>query len=351
MITIKALRPGDIDFLQRANALYSVDFRAIGESFDMEIIDMWKYENLMPWVVSDKHASSNELSKLLKYDNTNVLIEVPMAEKATKSVFERLSSKQLPAGINELWTAIPHPEADRLCAEKNLKINYSYADFLKFNDKIHQKELFGDQTPKWNKVSEADLDGGYLERNVYFKRQFGSGGYTLHRSAEFSDVEGMKGKLFEDGTSLWFAEDTVKGTPSSIQVAKSASLGTVIFGYSQQKIIDNKHFAGSDMMGVGLLTPEMIAQLESALEKLNGLLADYEGFFGIDFMLDGSKIHILEANVRLTAATIPTLIMNEHGRDRAEYFEDYAIGDVTENDVVIGMHPDKDKGDIVRLLS
>lgn len=351
MITFKALKPSEIDFLQKGHALYSVDFRAIGESLDLEIVDMWKYENLMPWVLTNKHVATNELSCALQYSSSNSLLEIPMAEKATSSVYQRLSSAKIPENVSELWVAIPHPDADRFATDHNLNINYSYSDFKKNNDKIVQKELLGHQTPIWSKIDAEGVDESYLKRDVYFKRQFGSGGYTLHRSAEFNTVEEMKDKIFNDGFSLWFVEDAVQGIPSSIQVAKSKSLGTVIFGYSQQKIIDNKHFAGSEMMSLDSITPEVKEQLISGIEKLHPLIENYEGFFGIDFMLNGSTISILEANIRLTAATIPTLMMNEKDKDHSEYFEDYAVSDLTQNDVVIGMHPDKDKCDIVRFSS
>jgi hypothetical protein len=351
MIAVKALTPADIDFLQKISSLYSVDFRAIGESLDLEIIDMWKYENLMPWVLKNKYVVTNGLSKLLQYDNENFLLEIPMGGKATISVFERLSTLQLSAEVKDLWTAIPHPAADAFSAERNLRINYTYSDFLKNNDKISQKELLGDQTPKWKKISIEDVDSSFLERDVYFKRQFGSGGYTLHRSAEFNDVNIMKDTIFNDNFSLWFAEETVKGIPASIQVIKSASLGTVIFGYTRQKIIDNKYFAGSDLLNLHSLTPEIIMQLESAIEKLKPLLENYEGFFGIDFMLDQLNVNILEANIRFTAATIPTLLMNERMKHTGEYFEDYSIRDLMDGDLAIGMHPHKDTCDIVRFFS
>jgi len=351
MITVKALKPAEIDFLQRISSLYSVDFRAIGESLELEIIDMWKYENLMPWIVKNKYVATNELSKSLHYNNENFLLENPMGLKATISIFERLSSMQLPTEVNKLWTAIPHPAADTLSSEKNLSINYKYSDFLKNNDKISQKELLGDQTPEWKRIVSEDLDSSFLERDVYFKRQYGSGGYTLHRSIEFNNVEEMKNKIFNDDFSLWFVEEAVKGIPSSIQVVKSKELGAVIFGYSRQKIIDNKHFAGSEMVSLDTLSSDVMEQLKAGIEKLNPILENYEGFFGIDFMLNGSSVIILEANIRLTAATIPTLIMNDKEGDRAEYFEDFSINDLTDNDLAIGIHPDKDKCDIVRFFS
>jgi hypothetical protein len=74
---------------------------------------------------------------------------------------------------------------------------------------------------------------------------------------------------------------------------------------------------------------------------LGKLLKDYIGFFGLDFIIgEDGMVLILEANIRLTAATIPTLLANMAGGTDASYKEDLNLDNLLESDVVLAQGED-----------
>lgn len=346
MIQIKAIQPSDIDFLQRKYTLYTIDFRAIGEALNMEIVDMWKYENLLPWILADQNVVVNERHSDIFYRHSNTFLTAQTAPKASTSIYKRMTAINLPESIQSLWTAIPHPDADRFCEERNIRNSTSYTDFLRRNDKLAQKRLLLEQTPKWALVGKNDLTAKTWSKG-FFKRQYGSGGFTIFTIDEVLSDGNARG-MFDDPKALWFYEEFASGFPCSIQCLRSDSLGTVIFGFSKQKIAEGKHYYGSDLQEMNELSIDVSNQLMQAIEKLDPLLDDYEGFFGIDFMLDGSIVSILEANIRLTAATIPTLLKNEYHLKNCAYIEDVAQADAEKDDLRLTIHPDGDKNDSIR---
>jgi hypothetical protein len=334
-------------------ALYTVDFRAIGEALDREIIDMWKYENLLPWVLSRQCVTVNEMSTEMVYRHSNSLFVIPVAQKASTSIYERMMDSTLPEGITSLWTAIPHPAADELCRLRKLHNHVSYSDFLRRNDKISQKRLFLDQTPNWREVNKQDMAillQTESSKKGFLKRQYGSGGFTIFTMEEMRNNQ-ISDDMFKAGEMRWFYEEFAAGIPCSIQCVRSNDTGSIIFGFSRQKINAGKYYHGSDLLELDELTQPVIKQLMSAIEKLEPLLRDYVGFFGIDFMLDGSQVSILEANVRLTAVTIPTLLKNEYDMKHCTYTEDALLTDVIETDLVLTLHPDGNKCDLIHFSS
>lgn len=322
MITISAIKPQDFLFLQKEPTLYSGDFRAVGESLLYDIPTMWKYENLLPWILDNQVVAVNDGYKKLQYPATNQYLVAPRPQGAKQSLLNRLEWPTTPS-VESLWVAVPHPDTDSLAQEHSLSLNYTYVDFLQRNDKIRQKELLADSSPPWELLkTPADIEKIASEKTSGFiKRRHGSGGYTvfpvnqLEMSDEFRDLTQK---------SEWFFEDEAKGTPFSIQcVHHPQDDTTIIFGYSKQHIANGKYFIGSSLLPVTELTETALHQLETGIKRLQPLLKGYEGFFGLDFIVDeNDEVQILEANIRLTAATVPTLLMNMSGHTNAEFRED-----------------------------
>jgi hypothetical protein len=76
--------------------------------------------------------------------------------------------------IKNVFAFIPHPAFDTFCSKKNLKLSYSYRDFVAFNDKIQQKKIVT-HTPKWNIIHNfSELDAIQNKADFYVKRGIGS---------------------------------------------------------------------------------------------------------------------------------------------------------------------------------
>lgn len=91
-------------------------------------------------------------------------------------------------------------------------------------------------------------------------------------------------------------------------------------------------------------------QVEQAIKKLDGLLKNYEGFYGIDFIVTDAKIlYVLEANVRMTAMTIPVLVANNLNKP-FDFLEDVQTAQVAENDIVIAEDLVRKTADVLRLF-
>lgn len=318
------LKPSQITFLNNEKALYSCDMRAIGESMDHVIPAMWNYENLMPWVLEGKHVLVNDVSGI-EYARNNKLIPVSMGSDPRLSIYNRFSESGSSLDTSELWVAVPHPDADILAERNKYRLNFTYLDFMEKNDKFIQKELLGDLTPAWHKVRGLAGVNGILKSNKsgYLKRRHGSGGFTVFKvDTENDDPKFLD--LFEKSPDDWFFEEIAPGSPHSIQCVKYRdSDDVIIFGYSDQIIDSGKYFAGSRIKMLESLSAGCFDQLSTAIQRLSPVLRDYEGFFGLDFMMDeAGKVSVLEANIRLTAATVPTLLTNLVGGGDSKYLED-----------------------------
>lgn len=351
MIIKQTIKPKEIKFLQDNQTLYIFDFRALGESMEYDIPAMWKYENLMPWILEGGYAVVNESHQDIHYPSENKLLVVGKGKDARISVVEKLCKKKIPAGIKSLWVAAPHPDADQLAEQKNLTINYTYSDFLFRNDKIRQKELLKKMTPVWKIVkNEKELDILRKSRKTGFiKRKLGSGGYTVFDIGKIAGNEDFE-KLFLQATDEWYFEEFAKGETYSVQCLMDKEPDDiVVFGYSKQRMAEGKCFIGSEILSLNDLRDDIFMQLKKGIKLMNPLLKDYIGFFGIDFIVGKEgKVDILEFNIRTTAATVPTLLSNNTG-SRAFYEEDLPIDKIEDEDIILTKDSDSKCVDVFRL--
>lgn len=298
--------------------------RSIGESLEYDIPAMWKYENLTPWLVDGKYVLVNDTLDI-KYPKMNQLIVVDKDKNAKVSLYKRAASQTMPANLEDLWVGVPSPDADEFASNNNYKINYSYDSFLIKNNKFTQKGLLGDLTPNWYSIaSQADIDQVLKSKAAgYFKRRYGSGGYTIFKTSEATHEPKFLA-LFAESPNDWFFEDEVTGIPCSVQFVKYKSdESVVLFGFTEQIVDAGKYFIGSKIQPLSALSSTCLRQIEEAIDRLSPILRDYEGFFGLDFILsEDGNISVLEANVRLTSATIPALLSNLAGGVGAIYRED-----------------------------
>lgn len=352
MITKHALIPSEIPFLRKRQTLYVSDFRAISESMLYRIPTMWKYENLLPWILDGQQVATNEDAGSITYPQHNTLLCTEKASDPRISVFERIE-KCLTAqsGLSALWVAIPHPKADELASKYQMSLNYAYSDFERYNDKIQQKKILDKYTPIWRKINSIEE----LEKIInsyhqgFIKRRFGSGGYTVFPVSKTQNDQNFK-NLFSQSPNEWYFESFAEGIPYSIQCVRNKELESIIvFGFTQQLVSEGKHFVGSDIFPLKNLSGAVWKQLEEILLRINYFLHGYEGFFGIDFMINQSiTVSVLEANVRLTAATIPTLVMNAWKKTKAEYREDVPFDQIKPNDTILTNDTFEQTSDILR---
>lgn len=341
-------RTNQICFLNSKKTIYSCDFRATGESFSYQIPEMWKYENLTPWLLNKGYALINNDNKI-EYQNTYKPIVVPKSKHANESIYSRALNIKMPATVSKLWVAVPHPDADKLAQQLNLKLNYNYNDFLQKNDKLTQKELLGDISPKWLRVKTLDDARDFETKypNCYIKRRVGSGGFTVFTS-ENKFNEPKLTELFRQSPTDWYVEKRIVGNSYSIQcLIKEKGDDVSVFGYAKQEITDDKYFTGAHILPLVDLSQHTLQQLTTAISRLKPLLNNYQGFFGIDFIQTRSgKIYILEANIRMTALTIPTLIINELGGPEGYFKEDNNVPSAT---IVLSWNNDKLTGDTLSI--
>ena len=83
--------------------------------------------------------------------------------------------------------------------------------------------------------------------------------------------------------------------------------------------------------------------------RIDSLIHSYTGFFGIDLMISKDSLDVLECNIRLTAATLPTLLANAIGVYRyVEYFEEVPLLSVDTADTVLVRSEYTDSAHIIR---
>lgn len=124
---------------------------------------------------------------------------------------------------------------------------------------------------------------------------------------------------------------------------------TIVFGFVNQLIADNTHFMGGHILPL-LKTEALIQeQIQQSINKLEGLLENYEGFYGVDFILTRTKkVYVLEANVRMTAMTIPVLIANDLNK-YLTFVEDVSITNVRSDDILITKDLVRKTADVLRV--
>lgn len=346
LITYDPLVPSEVSELQVAGAVYSTDFRATGEALDYDIPAMWKYENLAPWLCANTHSKYlvNEGSSDLSYNGLSShsqILSIKKGEHASESIYSRFKKRFAgKVDILSLWVGVPHPDADNLARELNIPINYKYGSFLVLNDKISQKKLIPTHlTPDWTELHSvedmpSDADG-------YVKNRIGAGGFGITRVRPSVD-NGNPGELIKN---TFYFEKYINGAPSSIQCHKNGKSVTV-FGYSTQTITDGQYYTGSIIHSISDLVVSDRKPLEEIIQALSPLMDSYDGFFGIDYIKADRGVYFLEANIRMTAVTIPTLLFNITDRNTACFTED-ADSEVS-GDVVLTKNSAENTRDILR---
>jgi len=263
----------------------------------------------------NQHTAVNQYAVKLPHPDRNDLFVVPITGDPRPSIYTRMNELILPDEIGQIYVCIPHPEADAFASIRNLSINYNYPDFLKFNDKIAQKTLLGDLTPRWEIIDPKSHVFDESE-DCFYKRDNGAGGYATFHS---SDLQGMK-RPSRKYPARWFKEVTVEGEPHSVQIYRTIDGEYLVFGYSEMRIIELKTYAGGMMRRIDSLNPQKRILIQEALRRLDILLTGYTGFLGLDFMENANDIVVLEANVRVTMATFATLELNASDQEELSFY-------------------------------
>jgi hypothetical protein len=314
-VDFQNLRVKDLPFLNDPETLYTFDPRSMLD----ECLGKHRYivscENLLSQLLRHQHIAVNQYALKHTTSDRNHLFIAEISGDPRIPLYTRLRGKALPPEIRRLYVAVPHPEADLLASENGLEINYCYADYLKYNNKIQQKERWGDLTPPW-KIIDPKTFCFDENADCYYKRENGSGGYaTFHAS----DLQGMK-MPSNKYPSRWYMEKTVHGEPNSVQIYRDTEGNYTIFGYSFMKIISRKNYAGGLMRKTDSIPDFVRKGVTLALNRLHPLLEGYSGFMGLDFIENGEYLQVLEANVRVTMATFATLQLHESGQQELAFY-------------------------------
>ena len=352
-LIIEKLTVDSIEEFNRDDTLYIVDFRATGESLSHEIHSMFIYENLSQWLCSTdidaRHGvyavNSRDIQRTdLTY--SKLIVALPESNPS-RSIIDRIG--QLPAGVSRIWTGIPHPAIDTYALSSKMTHNYQYVDFLRYNDKLQQKAVFGDVSPSFFKINtQKDLDKAVAFSTGYIKSSIGAGGFSVLSVADQADKIKKKAVEIISGDVPWYYEQSAMGTPQSVQVYKKGDRYTM-FGHAEQ-YVEGTSYVGARLLDVYDMDASLVAFLQTVCERINPFLATYEGFFGIDIMVDESEVYVLELNVRLTATTIPTLVVNNTGKhEKVEYLEEIPLSEVQENDVILTESADKRELCVLRI--
>ncbi len=266
-------------------------------------------------MLSNQHTAVNQYATKLPHPERNELYIVPITGDPRPSLFARMKTLVLPDEIEQLYVCVPHPEADTLAADLNLKLNYNHTDFLKYNDKIAQKTLLGDLTPEWSLIDPKTHDFDDSE-DCFYKRANGAGGYATFHSTDRQHMKLPSRKY----PARWYKEATVEGEPRSVQIYRALNGEYIVFGYSEMRIIERKTYAGGLMRRIEFLDLEKREQIQKALQRMDSLFQGYNGFLGLDFMENGNNIQLLEANVRVTMATFATLELNASDQQELSFY-------------------------------
>lgn len=305
----------DIPILSNPETLYTFDPRSILD----ECLGKHRYlvscENLLTNILYKQQVVVNQYAIKHGDPDRNNWWTAFITGDPRIPLYIRMNDLTLPDSIKNLFVAVPHPEADKLAMEKGWNINFTYPDFLTYNNKISQKELLGNLTPDWELIDPKVYVFNELD-DCYFKRDLGAGGYATFHS---SDLTGMK-LPSRKYPSRWFKEATQQGDPRSVQIVRHGPGSYTVFGYSDMKIVAKKNYAGGLMKRTDCLTNMHRDFISSALERLDSLFKGYTGFMGLDFLEQTDRLFFLEANVRVTMATFATLQLNESSGEQLEFY-------------------------------
>lgn len=339
--------------LNRDDTLYLVDFRATGESLTHEIRSMYIYENLSQWLCSTDSDTAEGVYVVNTpsiqrddIDSNHLAVALP-ASSASVSVIDRID--HIPSGISRIWSGIAHSSIDERASALKITNNYRYSDFLRYNNKLKQKEIFGNLSPKFFEINnQADLDKALSIGVGYVKSSAGAGGFSVFNIAHQSEkVRSRADKILADETT-WYYEDEATGRPQSIQIYKQGNSYT-LFGHAEQ-YIEGTNYVGAKLFDVNDMDVKLVDFVKDLCGRIDSLLSKYEGFFGIDIMVDTSGISVLELNVRLTSTSIPTLIANNTGKHgKVEYLEEISKDEVLEGDILLAQSLDKKEVCVLRV--
>ncbi len=346
-LIIKSLCVNDIPSLRTNDTLYVVDFRATGETINHKIYDMFKYENLSVWLQNNNVDGALYSSNSTNNQNNSII--APVSDDPSISVINRLP--KIPSSIKKLWMAVPHPDADTFSKLHKIELNYKYTDFIHLNDKLAQKKYLGKYTPNFTPIkTPQDIENAIKRKSGFAKSSIGAGGYKV------IDISQNSQKLLSHATRIladnnsWYIEEAVIGTPQSVQIYKKEDGSNVLFGYAEQ-YMNSTNYIGARLLPLSTITDKLLAQLQDVNDLIAPLLSQYDGFYGIDFILkENGEISVLELNVRITATTIPTLLANGTGsHESVEYFEDINASDMQQNDIILTKLPNDASTDILRI--
>ena len=347
------LTVNDVAELNNANTLYIVDFRATGESLSHEIDSMFIYENLSQWLLRTSPISSNgyyavNSAQLQRGDLGSTALVAPPAAQPSASVIARLPHH--PAAVHSLWAGIPHPAIDTYAHANNLTVNYTYPNFLHYNNKLAQKHALGSLSPDYFAITaQADLDRALsMQHGGFIKSAIGAGGFSVYNIATSAATIRSNAQRIIHGEHAWYYEAHASGTPHSVQIYKQGSHYT-LFGYAKQHI-EGTQYTGARLLPIDALPVSVATAAEATCKQMDEFLSGYNGFFGIDIMVDGSAVTVLELNVRLTATTIPTLLANAMGAHTAvDYLEEISTTTLKSDDILLAQSPTKRESCVLRV--
>ena len=325
-IDIFRLQPHQIKELRNPRTLYLVDFRAISSSISQNSFWVYYYENMVLPVIEKGWAVMNE-GALPEYTTapgvTYITADAP--EKTLTPLAYRLSTFKNWDDIDQIWTAIPHPAIDALATEKGKKLNYGFEAYRRNNDKLTQKRCLPPElTPAW-KEGVHDAAPGYL-----LKHRFGCGGLEVWHPDHTHNLDGVSfSNLVQQNPDGWYQEKLITGISCSASLYTEGD-DTIIFGWSKLIFPQRAPLSclGGRLYDPAFLAPNLLSKLKRCITALQeGVLENYQGFWGIDFMIEVStqEFYFLEANVRLTTLTVPHLILGKLGLAEGIFQEDMTV--------------------------
>ncbi len=351
-VKMNKLTVDDISEINAPDTLHLIDFRATGETLEHEIPSMFLYENLSQWLIpfnSKRKCGKYVINspELLRDDvrEDNFIVALP-GKKASISLIDRLDKPVV--GVNKVWTAIPHPAIDNYCKRHNLALNYCYADYLRYNDKLAQKEILRELSPEFFVITPENFENVVKRKRGYIKAARGSGGFSvLDLKTDVCEIVNRRHEITSGGVK-WYYEVKAHGAPHSVQIYKHGSEYT-LYGFSKQ-YMDGTHFVGAKILDIKAVMEDRLCNfVAETCRRIDSLIHSYTGFFGIDLMISKDSLDVLECNIRLTAATLPTLLANAIGAYRyVEYFEEVPLLSVDTADTVLVRSEYTDSAHIIR---
>jgi hypothetical protein len=339
-VVFKNLLATEIPKIKNQQSLHIIDFRATGETLSYDIDAMWRYENWVNALPIEGYMLVNDESE--KNSLKNIIVR--KADKSHESLAGRFLKQNNNFEFADIIAYVAHPDIDTLGEKLNIPVSFTYKDYLKFNNKITQKELLKNLTPNWRRVEKESL---WADDYSVLKRADGSGGWGVFIKGVHTE-ESVKNAYKNFPDSEWYMESFIEGDPMSVQIYKDKENYTV-FGFSEMIIENKRNFVGAHIKSIDnsiKLFPWMKTKIEEAILLLHPLLSNYSGFMGLDFIIqkDLQSISILETNVRMTSVSIAMLLCNEKNEEGILY-EGY-VKEIEQNDIVLAR--DINEADIVK---